>query len=58
MISLISVSAIILMQKSGFAYDTIFVMLVSLVLLLTKKIPAPIIVLCIIVLGICIPVAL
>jgi chromate transporter len=41
---LISVSAIILMQKSGFAIDNIFVVLVTSVLLLTKKIPAPFIV--------------
>lgn len=41
---LISVSAIILMQKSGFAIDNILVALVTSVLLLTKKIPAPFIV--------------
>lgn len=41
---LISVSAIILMQKSGFAIDNILVVLVTSVLLLTKKIPAPFIV--------------
>lgn len=41
---LITVAAIILMQKSGFVFDNILVMLVIVVLLLTKKIPAPLIV--------------
>lgn len=41
---LIAVSAIILMQKSGFVINNIVVMLVTVVLLLTKKVPAPIIV--------------
>lgn len=42
---LITVSAIILMQKSGFRIDNIIVMLIIIVLLFTKKIPAPLIVL-------------
>ena len=42
---LITVSAIILMQKSGFATDNILVVLMTSVFLITKKIPAPIIVL-------------
>jgi chromate transporter len=42
---LITVSAIILMQKSGFAIDNILVVLLIAALLITKKIPAPIIVL-------------
>lgn len=41
---LITVSAIILMQKSGFAIDNILVVLLTAVFLMTKKIPAPIIV--------------
>ena len=41
---LISVSAIILMQKNGFAFDNVLVVLVTSILLFTKKIPAPIIV--------------
>ncbi len=41
---LITVSAIILMQKSGFLIDNIIVMLITVVLLITKKVPAPLIV--------------
>ncbi|NLM78202.1 MAG: chromate efflux transporter [Ruminococcaceae bacterium] len=41
---LISVAAIILMLKSGFTLANIAVMLVTVLLLLTKKIPAPLIV--------------
>lgn len=41
---LITVSAIILMQKSGFLIDNLIVMLITVVLLMTKKIPAPLIV--------------
>ena len=48
---LISVSAIILMQKSGFTFDNIIVMLFTVLLLFTKKIPAPIIVLAVLVAG-------
>lgn len=42
---LITVAAIILMQKSGFMIDNIIVMLLTIFLLLMKKIPAPLIVL-------------
>jgi chromate transporter len=48
---LITVSAIILMQKSGFAIDNILVVLVTSVLLISKKIPAPIIVIVALCLG-------
>ncbi len=41
---LISISAVILMQKSGFALDNLLVVLLTVVLLLTRKIPAPLIV--------------
>lgn len=42
---LVTVAAIILMQNSGFSLDNIIVMILTLVLLFTKKIPAPLIVL-------------
>lgn len=42
---LITVAAIILMQKSGFVADNILMMLLTVFLLLTKKVPAPLIVL-------------
>lgn len=42
---LISISAIILMQKSGFSLDNIIVTLITVVILFTKKISAPLIVL-------------
>ena len=48
---LISVSAVILMQKSGFAPDNLLVMIISMILLMSKKIPAPFIVLMSIVVG-------
>ena len=41
---LIAVAAIILMQKSGFILDNFVVMLVTVLLLITEKIPAPLIV--------------
>jgi chromate transporter len=41
---LISVAAVILMQRSGFTIENIIVMLVTVLLLLWKKIPAPLIV--------------
>lgn len=41
---LITVAAIILMQKSGFALDNILIMLLTVVFLLTRKISAPFIV--------------
>ena len=48
---LITVSAVILMQKSGFLIDNIAITLVTVLLLLTKKIPAPIIVLLVLIAG-------
>ncbi len=42
---LITVSALILMQKNGFTADNILVVLLTAVLLISKKIPAPLIVL-------------
>ena len=41
---LIAVAAIILMQKSGFSIDNFIVVLTTVILLLTKKVPAPLIV--------------
>ncbi len=49
---LITVSALILMQKSGFTGTNILVTLVSVFLLMTKKVPAPLIVLLTIGLGV------
>lgn len=48
---LITIAAIILMQKSGFVIDNIIVMLFTVLLLLTKKIPAPIIVVLVLFIG-------
>ncbi|PAB61133.1 chromate efflux transporter [Anaeromicrobium sediminis] len=48
---LIAVSAVILMQKSGFVIDNIVVTLLTVILLLTKKIPAPLIVLIALIAG-------
>ncbi|GAU78838.1 chromate efflux transporter [Fusibacter sp. 3D3] len=48
---LIAVAAVILMQKSGFSIDNILVTVITTVLLLTKKVPAPLIVVLAIVLG-------
>lgn len=48
---LISVSAIILMQKSGFAIDNMLITLVTVVLIITKKIPAPLIVIGVLIAG-------
>jgi len=42
---LISVAAVILMQKNGFTIDNIIVVIITVILLLTKKMPAPLIVL-------------
>ena len=42
---LITIAAVILMQKSGFALDNLVVTLITLILLFTKKTPAPFIVL-------------
>lgn len=41
---LISISAIILMQQSGFFLDNIMIMLVTVIVLVSRRIPAPIIV--------------
>ena len=41
---LIAVAAIILMQKSGFLFENILVMSIAFILLLTNKIPSPLIV--------------
>lgn len=49
---LIAIAAFNLMQDSGFTLDNIIVMIVTVVLLLTKKIPAPIIVVLAILFGI------
>lgn len=48
---LIAVAGIILMQKSGFAVDNFLVMTITVILLLTKKIPAPFIVIAAIAAG-------
>ncbi len=52
---LISVSAILLMQKSGFTVENIVVTLMTIVLLHTKKIPAPFVVLLVLVAGFIFP---
>ena len=44
-------AAVIVMQKSGFQLDNLLVSAVTIVLLLTKKVPAPIIVLLALVAG-------
>lgn len=48
---LITVSALIIMQRSGFAWDNLLVMAGTLFLLSLKKIPAPFIVILVICLG-------
>ena len=48
---LITVSAIILLQKSGLTIDNILVTIATVLLLLTKKIPAPLIVVSVILIG-------
>jgi chromate transporter len=48
---MIAVAAVIVMQKSGFQIDNLLVSAVTMVLLLTKKVPAPIIVLLALVAG-------
>ena len=48
---MIAVAAVIVMQKSGFQLDNLLVSAVTMVLLLTKKVPAPIIVLLALVAG-------
>ena len=42
---LIAVAALILMQRSGFVIDNLIITIMTVLLLLTKKIPAPLIVL-------------
>lgn len=48
---MIAVAAVIVMQKSGFQIDNLLVSTVTIILLLTKKVPAPIIVLLTLVAG-------
>lgn len=48
---LISVSAIILMQKSGVTLENILITLGTMILLLTRKVPAPLIVVFVLILG-------
>ena len=48
---LITVAAIILMQKSGFVLDNIIVMLITVTLIFKKKIPAPLIVIAVLAAG-------
>lgn len=48
---LIAVAAVILMQKSGMALDNLIVTAVTILLLKSKKIPAPLIVLCVLIAG-------
>ena len=52
----IAAAAITLMQKSGFAWDNIIVTAISILILWTKKVPAPILVLLTLVAGFLIPV--
>lgn len=48
---LIAISALILMQKSGWVVENIMVMIITILLLFTKKIPAPLIVVLALVAG-------
>jgi len=48
---LITTSALVLMQKSGFAFDNLAVTAITVALLLTKKLPAPLIVVASLVAG-------
>ncbi len=48
---LIAVSALILMQKSGFSFDNLVVLAATVALLQTKKVPAPLIVLAVLAAG-------
>lgn len=48
---LIAVAAVILMQKSGLVLDNMIVTLVTVALLLTKKVPAPLIVFMVLIAG-------
>lgn len=48
---LIAVASIILMQKSGFVLDNILITVLTVIILLTKRIPAPLIVLGTLIIG-------
>ena len=48
---MITIAAVILMQGSGFDWENLLVTLLTVGLLLTKKIPAPLIVLTVLVAG-------
>jgi chromate transporter len=48
---LITIAAFILMSKSGFEFMNIFIFALTTILLLTKKVPSPLIVLLVIILG-------
>lgn len=48
---LITVAAIILMQQSGFTFDNFLVLFMTVLLLLTKKVPAPLIVIVVLAAG-------
>lgn len=48
---LITIAAVILMQNSGFVLDNIIIMMLTVVLLFTKKIPAPLIVVMVLLAG-------
>ena len=48
---LISIAAIILIQMSGFSLDNVLITLFTVIILLTKKIPAPLIVLSVLIMG-------
>jgi len=48
---LITTAAVVLMQRSGIEFDNILVMLITLVLLFWRKIPAPLIVLGVLIAG-------
>jgi chromate transporter len=48
---LIAMAAVILMQNSEFSIDNIIVMIITIILLLTRKIPAPLIVIGVLIAG-------
>lgn len=48
---LIAMAAVILMQNSGFSIDNVIVMIITIILLLTRKIPAPLIVIGVLIAG-------
>lgn len=48
---LIAVASVILMQRSGFVWDNILITLLTVIILLSKKIPAPLIVLATLIIG-------